>query len=203
LSPLMHASTVTWIAGAATRDDMYLQNVKAAQTSLIKAKDVEEALDHAAYAGAVASTANQKVEAARVEIKANLANNNPYEALTVFSKTTAEPNFEKADPSKKKVFVAEWFDVLELAANGEGANGNKKTGLIFPSLPADSKLPEEFEKFIQVLARINPGYTKEVSQLMPRQTAALGSELAAKENIVRTVLSRSPYKIPEETASSR
>jgi hypothetical protein len=197
LSPIMHASTVTWIASAATRDDTYLQNVKAAQTFLIKKQDVEEALDHAAYAGAVASTANQKVEAARVEIRANLANNNPYDALTVFSKTSAEPNFEKADPSKQKVFVAEWFDVLELAAKGEGANGDKKTGLIFPSLPADSKLPQEFEKFIQVLARINPEYSEEASRLIPQQSEIFKSELAAKENVVRAALLRSPYKIPQ------
>jgi hypothetical protein len=73
LKPLMYAKTVTWLAGV-TDDKAYLDNVTAARQSLNK-KDIEEAIDRSAYAGALATTGNQRLEAARLEASGYLAKN--------------------------------------------------------------------------------------------------------------------------------
>jgi hypothetical protein len=178
LRPLMQAKTVTWLASVA-QDKAYLDNVTGAGSSL-KKKDVDKAINRAAYAGAVANTANQRLEAARLEVNGYLVKGDVDTALAVFDKVVGE-GFEKADPSKKKVFVGEWFDVLDEAAHKE-ATPDKESGLIFSSLPDDSIIREEFDKFIDVLTQVVPTVKDKISGVP-------ASKMSEREKLVRTEIS--------------
>jgi stage V sporulation protein SpoVS len=193
LSPAMHAKTITWLA-TVTADKAYLDNVTTATTSL-KKKDVDEAIDRAAYAGAVATSANQRLEAARIEANGNLANNDAYSALAVFSRV-AEEGIDKADPSKKKVFIGEWLDVLDQAAKAEGTVPDKDTGLIFPSLASDSRLREAFNRFLEVFAAVIPTYQAKSADLAK-------SDIAGREKLVRKELSTIIADLSRQPKASR
>jgi hypothetical protein len=108
------------------------------------------------------------------------------------------PNFTKADDKKKKAFVGEWFDTIEKAAKSEGAAPDKDTGLILSSVPQNSEVPQQLEKLTKTLAKVEPGYSVKANKEIPEQTKSFGSELAAKENVVRAALERGPAKIPSD-----
>jgi hypothetical protein len=177
LAPIMQAKTVTWIASIAA-DKAYLDNVTTAAGSLRK-KDIDEAIDRAAYAGAVAETDNQRLEAARVEANGFVAKNDPISALAVIDRV-ASAGIDKADPGKKKVFVGEWLDILELAAATSGFAPDKD-GLIFASIPPDSKLGIEFQRFADFFATIVPKYKDRATRLAKSDTA--GREKAIRSEM--------------------
>jgi len=190
----MHARRVAWLPSTKKRDAVYLANFKQAEILLKESNDPSQAVIYADYASALAKTGNQKVEAAKLEAKAHLANNRPDEALQVFTDTAQEPNFEKADKNKKKAFVGEWFDTVETAAKSEGATPDNQTGVLFTSVPANSKVPEQFNNLTKALAKVDPKFGAKATRLVPKQSAVLGSDLAGTENFVRGELSRHPYK---------
>jgi hypothetical protein len=175
LRPKMYGS-VTWLLATVSEEKAYLDNVTTAASSLTK-KDANDAIARANYAGAVANTANQRLEAARIEANGYLAKNDPKAALTVFDKVVNE-GLKKADPSKQKTFLGEWLDVLEIAAKAEGAKPDKETGLIFSSLQPDSKLRNEFKKFTDVFAQIVPAFKENIAGVPE-------SDIAERERIAR------------------
>jgi hypothetical protein len=123
--------------------------------------------------------------------KPGQAQNDPYSALAVFDKVINE-KFDKADPSKKKLFVGEWFDILEQAAKGEGTIPDKNTGLIFASLGPNSKLRDEFLKFTTVFAQVVPTFKEKASNVAASDIATLEKLVRADLSFIIGDLSRRP-----------
>ena len=187
----VHVRDVTWIPQEADPNDIYLKNIASAHALLRKNPD--EALARATYSRAIAQTANQKVEAAKIQAKANIAQKRTGDALDAFSSVAEDPAFERADKSKKKAFVKEWFDATEVVAKSEGARPDKETGLVFASAPQNSNATQQLEKLKNTLSKVDPTRGDNADQRISEQTQALGSKTAATENVVREQLSRGAY----------
>jgi hypothetical protein len=175
LTSNMEASSITWIASVSD-DKAYLDNVTTAG-SILKKKDADGAIERAAYAGAVATTSNQRIEAARVEAEAHLAKGDPAGALNVFDRVSTE-GIDKADPVKQKVFLGEWLDMLEEAAIQEGATADRDTGYLFGSLKSDSRLRKDFEMLSEAFGTVVPSYKQKASNLR-------NDAIAEKERLLR------------------
>ena len=172
------------------RADLYLQSIKTAQ-SLLAQNSVNSAAEHAEYAGAVAVTANQKIEAGRLLAQVELAKGQPVQAAKTFSEVAATPNFDLADARKKQGFTAEWFDTLEKAAKSMGAVPDKKTGLIFKSISKDFEVDKQLDDISATLGKIQPKHGERMARNLDSETLLFGSPVAAKESLIRKSLDRS------------
>jgi ribosome assembly protein YihI (activator of Der GTPase) len=196
VAPKIHVRRIAWLPAAKKREEVYLASFTQAKKSLEKSKRPSQAAKarvHAEYALAVAKTGNQKVEAAKLAAQANLAVNKADEAMQVLADTAAEPNFDKADEKKKKAFVGEWFDTVESVAKSEGAKPDNETGVVFTSVPVNSKVPEQLNDITKALSKVDPKFEAKAASRIPKESAVLGSRLAGTENVVRSELSRHPY----------
>jgi hypothetical protein len=187
----LDARDVTWIEPQKDPDDLYVESINKA----VKSKNPKDISQHAAYAAAIATSGNQKIEATKIQARADLSKKDPKDALLAFSKAAEAPNFTKADEKKQKAFVGEWFDTIEKAAKSEGAAPDKNTGLVLSSVPRNSEIPQQLEKLSKTLAKVDPGFSAEAARQVPGQSQALGSDLSAKENVVRSALSRGPTNV--------
>jgi hypothetical protein len=140
------------------------------------------------------AAANQKIQAAKSRIAA-LEATTPHQTLQVYRQTANEPCFYKADRREILKFLAQWFRRLETAAERKDAHVDKKTGLIFPSLPNPETavgLLRDFENLYQALAKVDPTCG------IPNQ-ATDQAGLAAKERAVRHCLDEQLRSIPRPT----
>jgi hypothetical protein len=128
--------------------------------------------------------ANQIMRAAQERIQALLRENKRREVLQVYSETVKDQRIYGADKSTILEFLAQWFHRLETAAEHRGAHVDKKTGLLFTSLPETAHgLRKDFDDLTQALAKADP------TCRIPNQ-ATDKAGLAANERAVRDCLSR-------------
>jgi hypothetical protein len=162
-SPRMHAYSITVLRHGSDPNDVYLENLKTAQSVLDT--NPEKAAAHAAYAGALATGGNQIIEAGKTEAKAAAAQGNQEKAAETFAKVAENPKFETADESKKKAVLAEWYDTTEKAGKAEAK-------------------PDNIDKLTEALKKTDPSFQKKAKDT-EKQTNKGGSSQVAKENVLR------------------
>jgi len=147
------------------------------------------ALNRANYALAVARTGDEKIRVANLKISVLMFEHKPKDAFDVYRETAAEPLFAEASFQSKKSFVNEWFVNLEGAAKNRGATYDRRTGLLFTSLPGTAKgTREQFASLTKAVLKTDQDRQR-TSRL--RQAIQNGN-VADQEKIVREFLNRWP-----------
>src|SRR6266481_5482903 len=199
LSDRMHACSVSWRPRNMTPDQAFNKSFQTTEKSVKQAEtrhdestkpaSVRSDTEDLERVIALATTGNQRIGAANLKIRGLMARHHPKEAFQVYTETVKDDVFYQADQSKKLAFLAQWFHSLETAAEHRGAHVDRRTGLLFTSVPETAVgLRQEFDNLTHALARVDPNYKSKVSRI-PNQ-ATDQARLAAKERAVRECLAR-------------
>lgn len=187
---------IFWLKAGRSRSQAYLESSRRSR-ELLNAGQTEKAIDAAKYAAVVASRPEELMVATRLIADAESSRGEEWQASSDFIAALERIDPEKVSPNVYACFAAETFDKIELEAEALKIARDPRTGLRLVKAEEHQERQGATEKFLElhkILEKNDRAYSEKFSKEYDLQKEKLGSPGAAKENILRERLERSPFR---------